>query len=128
MREEQRVDLGRKGLGTIRFVGLVETLPLGWWVGVELDEANGKHDGEVKGKRLFACESSHGVVVRPHRVHFVDPEDEAELSSLRRDIEDEALRADIKEEPHRKAYREASEAAQALFLLSMMNEGHPRGF
>ena len=37
------------------FVGKVEGLPKGWWVGVKFDEPVGKNDGTVKGKRFFEC-------------------------------------------------------------------------
>ena len=54
--------------GTIRYIGAIEPLPKGYWVGVELDEAEGRNDGEVKGVRLFTCEAKHGAVMRPDGV------------------------------------------------------------
>ena len=63
-----RVTVGAKGEGTIRYVGTIENLPLGFWIGIELDEKEGKHDGEVKGTRIFQCEPGHGLCVRPKRV------------------------------------------------------------
>ena len=36
----------------------------GVWIGVELDTADGRNDGEVQGHRYFACTSGHGVFVR----------------------------------------------------------------
>ena len=54
--------------GTIRYIGAIEPLPKGYWVGVELDEAAGRNDGEVKGVRLFTCEANHGAVMRPDGV------------------------------------------------------------
>ena len=63
-----RVTVGSKGQGTIRYVGMIENLPLGFWIGIELDEQEGKHDGEVKGTRIFQCEPGHGLCVRPKRV------------------------------------------------------------
>ena len=40
----------------------------GTWVGVELDAAQGKHDGEVQGVRYFTCAARRGVMVRPRSV------------------------------------------------------------
>lgn len=38
-------------VGTIKFIGQVHFKPEETMVGVELDEASGKHDGEVDGQR-----------------------------------------------------------------------------
>ena len=54
--------------GTVRFIGPIEPLPKGFWIGVELDDATGRNDGEVKGVRLFQCEANHGAVMRPGTV------------------------------------------------------------
>uniref|UniRef100_A0A1D1XKB5 Tubulin-folding cofactor B n=1 Tax=Anthurium amnicola TaxID=1678845 RepID=A0A1D1XKB5_9ARAE len=54
--------------GVVKFVGKAETLASGFWVGVELDEPLGKHDGTVKGKRYFECPPQHGVLLRPDKV------------------------------------------------------------
>ena len=40
--------------------------------GIELDDATGKNDGEVKGVRLFSCEPNRGAVMRPSAVEIVD--------------------------------------------------------
>ena len=44
----------------------------GVWIGVELDEAKGKSDGEVKGTRLFTCPPSHGSVLRRTALTLID--------------------------------------------------------
>eukprot|EP00775_Hariotina_reticulata_P001989 gene1989-2311_t len=54
--------------GEIRFVGQVEGLAEGYWVGVVFDEPLGKHDGSIKGKRYFQCQPGHGGFVRPDKV------------------------------------------------------------
>ncbi|CAG8570721.1 1450_t:CDS:10 [Paraglomus brasilianum] len=56
--------------GVIRFIG-VTSFSSGKWVGVELDEPNGKNDGSVKGKKYFECKEKHGVFVRPSQLKTI---------------------------------------------------------
>ncbi|ELT98482.1 hypothetical protein CAPTEDRAFT_225292 [Capitella teleta] len=49
--------------GVIQFIGCTE-FAAGNWVGVELESADGKNDGSVKGVRYFKCRKRHGVFVR----------------------------------------------------------------
>ena len=58
--------------GCSRYIGKVDGLPGGFWVGVEYDEPLGKNDGSVKGKRYFQCSSSYGSFVRPDKVEMGD--------------------------------------------------------
>ncbi|KAH6911162.1 dynactin [Coprinopsis sp. MPI-PUGE-AT-0042] len=62
-----QVQLGR---GVVRFVGAT-SFQVGKWVGIELDEANGKNDGSVQGIPYFTCEPNHGVFVRPSQIKAV---------------------------------------------------------
>ncbi|KAL0900482.1 hypothetical protein Bca101_084443 [Brassica carinata] len=56
----------------IKYVGRAESLGPGYWVGIQYDEPLGKHDGMVKGTRLFECPQLHGGVVRPDKVKVGD--------------------------------------------------------
>ena len=63
--------------GVVMFVGKVEGLPKGWWVGVQFDEPVGKNDGAVKGKRYFECPDGYGSFQRPANVKVGDyPEED----------------------------------------------------
>ncbi|XP_057245120.1 CAP-Gly domain-containing linker protein 3-like [Malurus melanocephalus] len=53
--------------GRARFYGRTDFAP-GYWFGVELDTAGGKHDGSVFGVRYFSCPPKHGVFAPPSRV------------------------------------------------------------
>eukprot|EP00951_Prasinocladus_malaysianus_P047272 scaffold649683_cov45-Prasinocladus_malaysianus.AAC.1 len=54
--------------GEVKFVGKIDGLPAGWWVGVQLDEPMGRNDGTVKGVRVFECPPKYGLFLRPDRV------------------------------------------------------------
>lgn len=58
--------------GVVKFLGRVETVAPGFWVGVQYDEPLGKHDGTVKGKRYFNCPPLHGALLRPDKVKVGD--------------------------------------------------------
>ncbi len=67
-----------------RFVGRVEGLAAGYWVGVALDEPVGKNGGSVKGVAYFSCAPGHGVFARPDKVaagDFPPVEDFSDLGS-----------------------------------------------
>lgn len=57
--------------GQVAYVGAAPGLE-GVWVGVKLDEPLGKHDGLVKGTRLFDALPKHGALVRPNNVQVGD--------------------------------------------------------
>ena len=70
-----RVRIAKTGaLATVRFVGAADALGTGAWLGVELDDGGGKHDGEVKGVRLFTCGAGKGCVLRPGGACTLDDE------------------------------------------------------
>jgi len=53
-----------KRRGVVKFVGEVEGLKAGHWVGVQFDEPVGHNDGTVKGVRVFECVMGYGSFVR----------------------------------------------------------------
>jgi hypothetical protein len=61
---------GRRGV--VHFFGLV-AFATGKYVGIELEEPAGKHDGSMKGERYFTCPPNHGVFVKPSMVQL-DPD------------------------------------------------------
>lgn len=66
-----RVNPGGKR-GVVRYVGKVPQAAPGWFIGIELDEPQGKNDGAVKETRYFECATSHGLFVRPDLVEVGD--------------------------------------------------------
>ncbi|KYO25340.1 CAP-Gly domain-containing linker protein 3 [Alligator mississippiensis] len=75
-REGLKIELGDQVLvagqkqGVVRFYGKTDFAP-GYWFGIELDKATGKHDGSVFGVRYFTCSPKHGVFAPPTRVQRI---------------------------------------------------------
>lgn len=65
--------------GEVAYLGLVEGLAEGYWVGVRLDEPLGKGDGSKNGKRYFDAPAGYGSFVRPDLVTVGDFPPEMEL-------------------------------------------------
>ncbi|XP_071827830.1 dynactin subunit 1-like isoform X3 [Apostichopus japonicus] len=67
-----RVEITGKSLqGKIAFVG-VTSFASGKWIGVILDEAKGKNNGLVQGKKYFTCPDNHGIFVRQSQITILD--------------------------------------------------------
>ena len=60
----QKVQIADGRVGTIRFIGEV-SFKDGQWMGLELEEAEGKNDGSVRGERYFECKPEHGLFIQP---------------------------------------------------------------
>jgi len=77
---------GRRG--EVMYVGKIEELKLGYWVGVALDEPVGLGDGSAKGVRYFDCMGpKYGTFARPDKVTVGDfpdlfDEEMAELDEI----------------------------------------------
>lgn len=74
--------LFKSELGVVRFVGETEFAP-GVWIGVELQDANGKNDGSVKDVRYFECADKHGIFVRETMLEVVDESNILEVEKTR---------------------------------------------
>lgn len=59
--------IGKGQRGAVAYIGTT-LFASGKWVGVILDEAKGKNDGTVQGKRYFTCDENHGIFVRQSQV------------------------------------------------------------
>jgi len=59
----QRVE-SKEGIGIVRYVGQAD-FAKGDWVGIELEERNGKNNGSVGGRQYFECEMAKGMFLRP---------------------------------------------------------------
>jgi len=60
------LDDGRYGI--CMFLGRTLFNKKGLWVGLQLENAEGKHNGTVYGKKYFLCREGKGVFVRPCRI------------------------------------------------------------
>ncbi|XP_050566215.1 dynactin subunit 1 isoform X2 [Cygnus atratus] len=70
--------IGKGHRGTVAYVGAT-LFATGKWVGVILDEAKGKNDGTVQGRKYFTCEENHGIFVRQSQIQVF--EDGADTTS-----------------------------------------------
>ncbi|ELQ74498.1 Cytoskeleton-associated protein [Trachipleistophora hominis] len=57
-----KIYLGKWGMGTIRYIGTVKG-DEGEYVGIELDIPKGKNDGSIDGTKYFTCKNNHGLFV-----------------------------------------------------------------
>ncbi|XP_056659583.1 dynactin subunit 1 isoform X7 [Monodelphis domestica] len=102
LRVGSRVEVIGKGhRGTVAYVGAT-LFATGKWVGVILDEARGKNDGTVQGRKYFTCEEGHGIFVRQSQIQVFEdgadttsPEtpDSSAAKVLKREATDSAAKA-----------------------------------
>ena len=59
---------GGERSATVRFIGKVPEIGMGFWIGVEFSNAHGKNDGSTGGQRYFTCKPEHGSFLRPSKL------------------------------------------------------------
>ncbi|XP_046849662.1 uncharacterized protein LOC124443175 isoform X3 [Xenia sp. Carnegie-2017] len=59
---------GNSAQGVLRYIGRLPGKEEKIYVGVELHQPDGKHDGIFNGKRLFECKPGHGIFVKYDKV------------------------------------------------------------
>jgi len=57
-----------KRWGEVKFVGKVDKLGKGYWVGIKLDEPLGDTTGSIDGNTYFSVPDKYGLFIRPKEV------------------------------------------------------------
>uniref|UniRef100_A0A673T706 Dynactin subunit 1 n=1 Tax=Suricata suricatta TaxID=37032 RepID=A0A673T706_SURSU len=126
LRVGSRVEVIGKGhRGTVAYVGAT-LFATGKWVGVILDEAKGKNDGTVQGRKYFTCDEGHGIFVRQSQIQVFEdgadttsPEtpDSSASKVLKREGTDSAAKTSkLEEEGLRAQVRDLEEKLETLRL------------
>ncbi|KAL5012234.1 hypothetical protein ScPMuIL_010785 [Solemya velum] len=66
-----RVCIGGIKFGTLLYYGTTH-ITGGLWCGIELDDPEGRHDGQVEGVQYFHCRLGHGIFAPAERVALVE--------------------------------------------------------
>lgn len=69
----QRVEVLRAGVvysGTVKYKGCINGVR-GEWVGIDLDQPEGQHDGMLNARRYFLCRPGHGIFTTASQIRFV---------------------------------------------------------
>jgi len=72
--------------GIVRYIGNVKFAP-GEWIGVEMIEAKGMHDGNVLGVPYFRCSPQMGVFTRPGDLDSTGTSDASLMEQTIRQVE-----------------------------------------
>ncbi|CAF4568319.1 unnamed protein product, partial [Rotaria magnacalcarata] len=70
LRVGDRVVVSGSKFGVLKYLGKIHVAE-GVWCGIQLDEAMGKNDGSVSGKRYFTCQQRYGLFSPLARVEKV---------------------------------------------------------
>nr|XP_027799578.1 dynactin subunit 1 isoform X5 [Marmota flaviventris] len=126
LRVGSRVEVIGKGhRGTVAYVGAT-LFATGKWVGVILDEAKGKNDGTVQGRKYFTCDEGHGIFVRQSQIQVFEdgadttspetPDSSASKVLKREGAETAAKTSKLEEEGLRAQVRDLEEKLETLRL------------
>ncbi|XP_067884131.1 dynactin subunit 1-like isoform X3 [Heterodontus francisci] len=107
--------IGKGHRGTVAYVGAT-MFASGKWVGVILDDAKGKNDGTVQGKRYFTCEDSHGIFVRQSQIQIVDDADTTSPETPQEPSSSKVPKREITETPKSSKLEEENLRAQVKDL------------
>ncbi|XP_059972617.1 dynactin subunit 1 isoform X8 [Mesoplodon densirostris] len=126
LRVGSRVEVIGKGYrGTVAYVGAT-LFATGKWVGVILDEAKGKNDGTVQGRKYFTCDDGHGIFVRQSQIQVFEdgadttspetPDSSASKVLRREGTDSNAKTSKLEEEGLRAQVRDLEEKLETLRL------------
>ncbi|XP_011939721.1 PREDICTED: dynactin subunit 1 isoform X7 [Cercocebus atys] len=126
LRVGSRVEVIGKGhRGTVAYVGAT-LFATGKWVGVILDEAKGKNDGTVQGRKYFTCDEGHGIFVRQSQIQVFEdgadttspetPDSSASKVLKREGTDTTAKTSKLEEEGLRAQVRDLEEKLETLRL------------
>ena len=63
------MDLFKKR-GEVLYIGKVQELANGYWIGVRLDEPSGDSDGTFNSNVYFVCAENYGKFYRPNEIEM----------------------------------------------------------
>ncbi|XP_062894925.1 dynactin subunit 1-like isoform X3 [Mobula hypostoma] len=117
--------IGKGHRGTVAYVGAT-MFASGKWVGVILDDAKGKNDGTVQGKRYFTCEDNRGIFVRQSQIQVVEddttspdtPQEPSASKVPKREIAETPKSTKLQPVRRTKPTRNASSAASSVGTAS----------
>ena len=65
-----KVEMTNGETGIVKYIGNIH-VKKGIWIGIELDEASGNHDGKIKGKRYFKTKPNHATFVKYKKINKI---------------------------------------------------------
>lgn len=114
--------------GEVCFIGMVDGLAGGYWIGVKLDEPLGRNDGSINGRKYFDADPNCGVFARPDNVKVGDYPNifEEEMGDILKDLSvssDESKDEEKTEEKVEEAGKDEDEKKTASKPFKMRRRG-----